>query len=94
MRTVLALLLLSGIGASDEPVGKPAPKIDYKLQFEMRTAEMQYQAAQFRLREADTAAKAKADELQRICGDDFTLGVDQKTTEYVCQPKAAAPSAK
>jgi hypothetical protein len=70
-----------------------APVLEYKIQFEMRTLEMQYKAAQDQLKEIGDKLNAKFNDLKTACGKDHIPSIDSKTAEYVCvaPPKIDPP---
>jgi hypothetical protein len=85
-RCVVAVALLVPAVAEDKT---PTPKIDYKLQFELRTLEMQMQSLEIRARELKARLDEKAAAAQAFCGAGYSLSLDQQSLEYVC---VAAPA--
>lgn len=66
------------------------PAIDYKLQFETRTLESRYNLLALQLQQIKADREQKMYEMQKICGDGFSVVTRGNMDEYVCEPSPPA----
>jgi len=80
MNRLIIAFALAGVSLSAE-----TPKVDYKLQFEARTLEMQAQKLQGAVDKKLAEFSGKVDEMRKACGASI-LSLDPQTAEYICLP--------
>lgn len=96
MRISLLFLFLSiaALWAESHAPQTPPPKIDYRLQFEVRTLEAQILRLESQARKLADKVEARVAEMRSACGASFSLIVDSETGEFRCvvvAPEASRP---